>query len=161
MQQFIDKLISRLEEAKKTALDKVKLPIPMLIILSKRSLQELVDMCFEESIRIANELAEEYKGKYVSKDDVRQMLDGIVLYGHETSTDYHRKALKGLRELSVEEYKPRTNADRIRSMSDEELVQILVYCAHCTTDIEPCKHRDDDVTCEQCGREWLQSEVKE
>lgn len=41
-----------------------------------------------------------------------------------------------------------TNADRIRNMTDEELVQILVYCGHCTADIEPCKHRDDDVTCE-------------
>jgi len=65
MKQFIDKLISRLEEARKTALDKVKLPIPMPIILSKRSLQELVDMCFEESIRLANEVAEEYKGGWV------------------------------------------------------------------------------------------------
>lgn len=46
----VEAKVAELENAMKTALDKVKLPIP--IVISKRSLQEVVDMCFAEAISI-------------------------------------------------------------------------------------------------------------
>ena len=54
-------------------------------------------------------------------------------------------------------YKPRTNADRIRSMSDEELAE-NVSCPYIATE---CIHLDDDIECEQCKLQWLKSEAKE
>ena len=52
---------------------------------------------------------------------------------------------------------PKTNADRIRSMSDEELAE-NVSCPYIATE---CIHLDDDIECEQCKLQWLKSEVKE
>ena len=46
----MEEAVAELENAMKTALDKVKLPIP--IVISKQSLQEVVDMCFAEAISI-------------------------------------------------------------------------------------------------------------
>jgi hypothetical protein len=45
--------------------------------------------------------------------------------------------------------KPKTNADRIRAMSDEELADIVV-CPHCKTNWDKCT---DD--CFTCRLEWL------
>ena len=57
----------------------------------------------------------------------------------------------------AEEYKPRTNADRIRSMDDAELAkEFSEECARLE-----CLHCNHDVTCDKCWLEWLQSEVKE
>lgn len=64
----------------------------------------------------------------------------------------------------------RTNADRIRSMSDEELTDIIL-CPYDTagkpTEIMPCV-RDGNIqklvspdNCKKCMIEWLQSEVEE
>lgn len=58
MKEFIDKLIARLELAKKTALVNVKNPVP---IVFKCDLQEYTDLCFDEAIEIVNQLAEEHK----------------------------------------------------------------------------------------------------
>lgn len=62
--------------------------------------------------------------------------------------------------------KPKTNADRIRNMSDEELYKFLRYFGVCRI----CKHRKDE-GCDNRGctpeeadgflKEWLQAEVKE
>lgn len=62
MNEFVEKLIDRLEESRKTALNKVKLPI---MIVCKHDLQEFVDICFEESKNIVNQLAEEYKDGWI------------------------------------------------------------------------------------------------
>jgi len=57
----------------------------------------------------------------------------------------------------AEEYKPRTNADKIRAMTDEELAEVIFNCPI----TESCIHWNDEVHCQQCIREWLQSEAKE
>lgn len=60
--------------------------------------------------------------------------------------------------------KKQTNADRIRSMSDEELVKFIVGLNdHCLAGIGLCdcsgeKHCSD--ICENKTREWLHTEVK-
>ena len=56
----------------------------------------------------------------------------------------------------------KTNADRIRNMSDEELAEFLAYNAYC----EECYVKKDDsccytdATCKQKHLEWLQSETE-
>ena len=63
-------------------------------------------------------------------------------------------------------FRERTNADKIRSMSDEELVKIHYSGSpHCTAD-DPtqCDRRDyaDGLTpCEQCYLKWLQQPAGE
>ena len=44
-----EKVVEQLEETRKTALNKVKMPI---MIVCKHDLQEFADICFEESIDI-------------------------------------------------------------------------------------------------------------
>ena len=66
--------------------------------------------------------------------------------------------------------KPRTNADRIRSMSDEELAHMLLqvdgYATYCKN-IDKCIERVDrgedipDSECEACILRWLQQPVRE
>lgn len=57
---------------------------------------------------------------------------------------------------------PQTNADRIRNMSDEELVDILFDDCTDKMGLEMCKHLDDEShDCKKCVLEWLQAEVKE
>lgn len=66
--------------------------------------------------------------------------------------------------------KPKTNADRIRSMSDDELTDIIL-CPYDTAgkpeNIMPCV-RDGNIQelvspeyCKKCMMDWLQSEVEE
>lgn len=65
--------------------------------------------------------------------------------------------------------KQQTNADRIRSMSDEELAEFLVkvntaYAEPCMTGQEDCKwedYPDHSKGCKDCFKNWLQSEVEE
>ncbi|MDY5102643.1 MAG: hypothetical protein SPE81_06055 [Agathobacter sp.] len=63
--------------------------------------------------------------------------------------------------------KPMTNADRIRSMTDEELAEIIVgLSAHCLAGIGACdcsavKTQPCYEVCGEITRKWLQSEVEE
>ena len=67
----------------------------------------------------------------------------------------------------ISDYKPKTNADRIRSMSDEELAEFLEefeVCTHCKyadgircTFENPCTHGFASAM----AYEWLKSEAKE
>lgn len=51
---------------------------------------------------------------------------------------------------------PKTNADRIRAMNDEELVKLLTgFCAFaCIFPDKDCEHGN----CEECVKEWLSSQ---
>ena len=49
-------------------------------------------------------------------------------------------------------YKPQTNADRIRAMSDEELADVVANGVGCVRKAPHCM--DDD--CTPCIRKWLQ-----
>lgn len=61
--------------------------------------------------------------------------------------------------------KKQTNADRIRSMSDEELVDFIVGLnKHCLAGIGLCDcsgKKECSDTCNGKVKEWLQAEVKE
>jgi hypothetical protein len=77
-----------------------------------------------------------------------------------------KKAIDIVQEVAKEYGKDtnvRSNADHIRSMSDEELAEFLVdhhnypckYCVHCWKDSE------NDVGCRGALMRWLKSEAKE
>lgn len=53
---------------------------------------------------------------------------------------------------------PKTNADRIRSMSDEEFARFLCEQGFCVD--ERCPRLWDEINCVECIMEWLKSEVK-
>lgn len=57
--------------------------------------------------------------------------------------------------------KPRTNGDRIRSMSDEELARFLNSVEVCENwPLERC-YRATDATCIACTLDWLKQPAKE
>ena len=74
--------------------------------------------------------------------------------------------LECTRNRAMDYFKPMTNADRIRNMTDEELYKFLRFFGVCRI----CKHRKDE-GCDNRGctqeevdvffKEWLQAEVKE
>lgn len=51
-----------------------------------------------------------------------------------------------------------TNADRIRNMTDDELVEIMA-CPYRSSD-SGCIHGWDDDGCDKCVLEWLRSEAE-
>lgn len=53
----------------------------------------------------------------------------------------------------------RTNADRIRNMSDEELAEWML-CPYMKGPYDECIHGWHDYDCSKCKLEWLQSETE-
>lgn len=54
--------------------------------------------------------------------------------------------------------KPKTNADRIRAMTDEELCELLIKICH-----HPCIAKNGDcgqIECKDCWIEWLKQEYE-
>ena len=66
---------------------------------------------------------------------------------------------------AIDYFKPMTNADRIRNMTDSELAEFLVHTQstikNCMIGIEDCKHENTDKDCKDCFLEWLQAEVED
>ena len=58
-------------------------------------------------------------------------------------------------------FKPMTNADRIRNMSDEELADFLGGNCDKRMPNRFCAYPFDYEMCRECYFEWLQAEVKE
>ena len=79
-----------------------------------------------------------------------------------TSCDDCRHSDKGLRDFpctvcihnAIDKFEPKTNADRIRAMSDEELAEWL-------TKITNDAQLDAKTKCDYQWGDWLKSEVKE
>lgn len=69
-----------------------------------------------------------------------------------------RKCLEIVSEVEAEYGSPSTNADRIRTMTDEELVKFLCEQGFCVD--ERCPRLWDETNCVECIAEWLKLEVK-
>lgn len=90
--------------------------------------------------------------------------DGCKLCKYENCS-LKSKECMGCKQNAVDKYKRMTQADRIRSMSDEELAELLdsvdnggiraLYIDY------PCYECTQKTECEDCFKEWLQSEVEE
>ena len=55
--------------------------------------------------------------------------------------------------------KPQTNADRIRSMTDEELAEVLFGSCIEHMGVEECSHPEE--SCKSCVLDWLKTESEE
>lgn len=55
--------------------------------------------------------------------------------------------------------KPHTNADRIRSMTDEELAEVLFESCIEHMGVEECSHPEE--SCKSCVLDWLKTESEE
>ena len=61
---------------------------------------------------------------------------------------------------TIPEVKPQTNADRIRSMTDEEMAEWMAkYCERKTVFCPNFGAHDCQESCEQCWLDWLRTEV--
>lgn len=60
----------------------------------------------------------------------------------------------------ITESKSKTNADRIRNMSDEELADTLFASCLEIMKLEECTNTDNCGVCKRCVLEWLQSEAE-
>ena len=58
-------------------------------------------------------------------------------------------------------YKPQTNADRIRSMSDDELAELLLDGCRGSKCDDQSKNEWGSVNCFQCRVTWLQQPAEE
>ena len=56
--------------------------------------------------------------------------------------------------------KPKTNADHIRSMTDEELAWRMMQLNFCPPNIDEGKVCGDNANCHQCWVDWLQQPYK-
>ena len=74
-------------------------------------------------------------------------------------------AVKALEDVTDKNVGKMTNADRIRSMSDEELVNFLMRLmghAQCFAEgIFPYHPCPQNYNCKQCGIDWLQQPAEE
>ena len=75
-------------------------------------------------------------------------------------------AVKALEDVTDKNVGKMTNADRIRSMTDEELVELhYSSSAHCIADDPTVCDRHDFIgnltPCEQCYLKWLQQPARE
>lgn len=75
---------------------------------------------------------------------------------------YFADMLTAFAELaSIQNYKTKqTNADRIRNMSDEELVGTLFNSCLEFMHIDECPYADNVGMCKKCISDWLQSEAE-
>ena len=90
-----------------------------------------------------------------------------------TGCDDCRHSKKDMREFpctvcihnAIDKFEKKTNADRIRAMSDAELAEFLIafsVCGLCKRDLEKCyKATDCEKRMAKVTVEWLKSEVKE
>lgn len=61
--------------------------------------------------------------------------------------------------IDCDNYAPITNADRIRSMTDEELAEVLFGSCIEHMGVEECSHPEE--ACKSCVLDWLKAESEE
>ena len=77
-----------------------------------------------------------------------------------TICEHFKIDLSDLQEFINSKQKPRTNADKIRSMSDEEMAEFITarhYTPHCPV---PQCEADESTDCDQCWLNWLRKEAE-
>lgn len=97
--------------------------------------------------------------EYIEKDAFIRSIEGNP-FTTESVKSYIRVSVKTFPAADVRENTIRTQADRIRAMSDEELAVLLEGCI-CPSN--PCKkvvdrtRTPDKKACQSCWLDWLQS----
>ena len=89
--------------------------------------------------------------------------DGCKLCKYENCS-MESKECMGCKQNAVDKYKRMTQADRIRSMSDEELAEFireLNECCLAGAGMVDCSNHTDCIDCKGVVLKWLQKEVEE
>lgn len=87
-----------------------------------------------------------------------EMMHQVWAAGLHDAANCFQDALEAKWKLeSQRKVKPKTNSDRIRAMTDEELAEYLSEVHYCPT-TSPC---DPTKNCNDCWAEWLRSPVEE
>ena len=75
----------------------------------------------------------------------------------KTDSHEHYKAAESFARRLIDHSKPMTNADRIRSMSDEELAEFIDRCEMNDIDYAKtfCDLCNGQYECDQCRLDWL------
>lgn len=82
----------------------------------------------------------------------------------ERESEYGCRCSKCITSSDFTEFVPKTNADRIRAMSDEELAELIAEVSnHCLAGIGAvnCSKAPNCDGCKQVTLKWLKSEAKE
>lgn len=146
MKEFVEKLIGRLEEESKRA---------------RAHYNYGNSTSYNYAIEIVKELAKNITMVVMEHD-------GCVGCKYENESVESKYCL-GCKQNAIDKYTPMTNADKIRSMSDEELAEFLIRQQAC----DNCEYFGGGSRCKapnefKCTNEyatavvqkWLQSEVK-
>ena len=127
-------------------------------------------VCMEECAELIQAISKEKRGKSDKDHLAEEMADVIIciemlkqIYNITEDEIYSwviTKQERIIRRIEKDTQFTKTNAERIRNMTDEELAEFLAYNAYC----EECYVKKDDSccypdgTCKQKHLEWLKSE---
>ena len=102
----------------------------------------------------------------MTRERAAELLSEVTVFDDPEMAEAHRVAISALRQHGVTDKdvgknEPLTNAQKIRAMSDEELVNLHYSgSAHCiASDPTVCDRHDfigNLTPCEQCYLKWLQ-----
>lgn len=88
-----------------------------------------------------------------------EMMHQVWAAGLHDAANCFQDALEAKWKLeSQRKVKPKTNSDRIRAMTDEELAEYLGYIHYCPAPYLTC---DPTKECKECWVTWLRSPVEE
>lgn len=85
----------------------------------------------------------------------------LVIYSAKSSEhlSFADKDMPVIGAFLRDQKKPQTNADRIRSMTDEDLAEVLFGSCIEHMGVEECSHSEE--ACKSCVLEWLREESEE
>ena len=129
-------------------------------------------VCMEECSELIQAISKEKRGKS-DKDHLAEEIADVIICIEMLKQIYNitedeiyswviTKQERIIRRIEKDTQSTKTNAERIRSMTDDELAEFLAYNAYC----EECYVKKDDSccypdgTCKQKHLEWLQSEAE-
>ena len=129
-------------------------------------------VCMEECAELIQAISKEKRGNSDKDHLSEEMADVIIciemlkqIYNITEDEIYSwviTKQERIIRRIEKDTQSTKTNAERIRNMTDDELAEFLAYNAYC----EECYVKKDDSccypdgTCKQKHLEWLQSEAE-
>lgn len=129
-------------------------------------------VCMEECAELIQAISKEKRGKSDKDHLAEEMADVIIciemlkqIYNITEDEIYSwiiNKQERTIERIKKDTQSTKTNAERIRNMTDDELADFLAYNACC----EECYVKKDDSccypdgTCKQKHLEWLQSEAE-
>ena len=129
-------------------------------------------VCMEECAELIQAISKEKRGNSDKDHLAEEIADVIIcieilkqIYNITEDEIYSwviTKQERIIRRIEKDTQSTKTNAERIRNMTDDELAEFLAYNAYC----EECYVKKDDSccypdgTCKQKHLEWLQSEAE-